>query len=266
MLNNNFIYKSAKTGWIISKKQATKVAGFGLLGYQYLSGMGLFWKPDGKNLYIADNNTDFVYHITLSVAWDITSTMTFVTQLGVGNEAQGCISGIFFSPDGSKMFVSSYASGTVSVYSLITAWTFTGYYSSVVQITLPGVSRSDSMSFTSDGLNVYTTDVTGGGKVYQHKLTTPFNLTTATLFKSWTLAGVRVACIKPDGTHLYVLFDYSMVDYKLTTKNDLSTAVSNDTTNVISGAWSTGLTFSPDGFNMYTVNSQYAQIYSAKLA
>lgn len=268
MLNNNFIFKSGKTGWIISKKQGTKYKG--IPDYPSMSPNGLFWKPDGLNLYITDNAWDRVYHFSFSVAWDITSTMTYVGMLGVGSETGSATNGITFSPDGIKMFVTSYGSGKITLYNLSTAWLPSSYYSSMVQFILPGVPTTgnvfESISFTSDGLNLYVSQRNITSKIYQYKLTVPFDLSTATLFKDLTLATPNVAYIKPDGTHLYVLFDYSMVDYKLTTPNDVSTAVSSDTTNVISGSWSTGLTFSPDGFNFYTVNSQYAQLYSAKLA
>ena len=77
---------------------------------------GLFINPDGTEMYIVDFEWgDVVRYLSLSTAYDI-STATEVSSFSVS--AQGVQpSGIFFKPDGKKMYVTDYGTDKVFQYS-----------------------------------------------------------------------------------------------------------------------------------------------------
>ena len=260
MLNNNFLLKNSARGWDITKVNPINSAAFNY-GSSVMPN-AIRFSPDGLTLYALDDNADYIYMFSLSIAYDITSTMTFLSRKST-SAANGTYSGGFdISPDGTKLFLISRVLKTVTVVNLTTAWnTYT--WSSYSTITITGISSNlEYISFTNDGLNVY---LSSSSTVFQCKLTTPFDLTTATLYKTFALTGGNF--VKPDGTHFYrINSTYYAEDFIMTTPNDISTAVLYATVPTRLVNYGVGVSFSPDGKYMYEVESAvYKRIYSKKL-
>ena len=85
---------------------------------------GIFFKPDGLTVYItATDYSGVVVPYSLSTAWDI-STATQGTMLSV-NAQDSTPTGVFFKPDGSKMYITGEAGAAISEYDIGTPTSLT---------------------------------------------------------------------------------------------------------------------------------------------
>ena len=84
---------------------------------------GIFFKPDGLKMYVVGNFGDDVNEYDLRVAWDI-STAVFLQLFSVAGQDTAPL-GLFFKPDGLKMYVSGSNADSVYEYDLSTAWDVT---------------------------------------------------------------------------------------------------------------------------------------------
>jgi DNA-binding beta-propeller fold protein YncE len=91
---------SLSTAWDISTASYTQ--NFSVTG-QGTAPQALFFKPDGTNMYVIDENVDNVNEYSLSTAWDI-STASYVQDLSVAAQDSNPY-GLFFKNDGTKMYV-----------------------------------------------------------------------------------------------------------------------------------------------------------------
>ena len=80
----------------------------------------LFVNPEGTKMYITGNATDSVYQYTLSTGWDL-STASYATKSFIVAEDATPL-GLFFSPDGTKMYVTGDINNKIFQYTLSTAW------------------------------------------------------------------------------------------------------------------------------------------------
>jgi hypothetical protein len=82
---------------------------------------GIFFSPDGINMYIVGATGDEVNQYLLSTAWNI-STASFVRLFSVSAQDTSP-QGLFFKPDGTKMYIVGATGDDVNEYDLSTAWT-----------------------------------------------------------------------------------------------------------------------------------------------
>jgi hypothetical protein len=74
-------------------------------------------------MYIIGSTGDDVNEYDLSTAWDI-STASYLQNFSVSAQESGP-SGVFFKPDGLKMYVIGFSGDDVNEYNLSTAWDVT---------------------------------------------------------------------------------------------------------------------------------------------
>jgi sugar lactone lactonase YvrE len=103
------------TAWDVST--ASYVNTSGNTGYATAN---LYIKLDGTKVYGVDYFNDSIIEYDLSTAWDIT-TLSHVQNFSVATEDTQPI-GIYFKPDGTKMYVTGTIGDDVIEYSLSTAW------------------------------------------------------------------------------------------------------------------------------------------------
>jgi len=118
------------------------------------SPIGLFFKPDGTKMYVLGISGDSVYEYDLSSAWDVT-TASFLQSFSVSAQ-EGNGRGIFFNPNGDKLFLVGITGDTVFKYDLTTAWDISSASYSTVSFS---VNVQDStptkVFFKSDGSKMY---------------------------------------------------------------------------------------------------------------
>lgn len=228
---------------------------------------GLFFSSDGTKMYICSFTSDTIYQHTLSTAWDVTTASYASKSLSVS--AQDAVPfGIFFSTDGTKLYIAGNQHDTIYQYTLTTAWDIsTGSYASKSL----SVSSEDGypvdVFFKSDGLKMYVMSQ-DTGKVYQYTLSTAWDISTASYASKSFSTGSQTSYVmgfwmSPDGTQLFVL-DYDDLDihqYSLSTAWDISTASYDSKTLHASDSNPGGMFFTSAGLECYIVDTVSKKTY-----
>ena len=191
-------------------------------------------------------------------------------------------SGIALSPDGTKIFMSSYANSNLTQYSLTTAYEISTLDTST-SVTLNLGAGSDALStdankvqgfsFNNDGTKVFAIDQ--DGKLNAHTLSTPYDISNATQDADdglvWdnnsTIYSTHGEDLEPhditfnnDGTKMY-LFDYwgyeVVVEYHLSTPFLTSSASLGNVFDLddVNTTYLQDLRFDDDGTRMYLIDS-----------
>jgi sugar lactone lactonase YvrE len=224
---------------------------------------GVFFKPDGTKMYVIGTAGDSVYEYDLSSAWDVSSATFLQTKSVAAQELAP--QGVFFKPDGTKMYVIGTVGDDVNEYDLSSAWdissaTFLQTKSVTAQDTVP-----TGVFFKPDGTKMYVVGSTGD-KVNEYDLSSAWDVSTASFLQSFSVATEETnpqdVFFKPDGTKMYVIGTSgdAVDEYDLSSAWDVSTAsFTYPTTNFFSvSAQETspnGLFFKPDGTKMYVIGT-----------
>jgi len=216
---------------------------------------GLFFKPDGTKLYIVGNSNDAIYEYNLSTAWDI-STASYAQNFIVASQ-DGTPSGLFFKPDGTKMYISGLLGRRVYEYNLSTAWDIsTAAFLQNLSVSSQDDTPTD-VFFKPDGTKMYVLGATNDN-VNEYDLSTAWNISTASFLQSLSVTAQETApygfFFKPDGTKMYVcgLANDSVNEYNLSAAWDVSTAsyLKNFSVSAQDGL-PIGIFFRPDGAKLY---------------
>ena len=126
---------------------------------QELDPYGLSFKPDGLKMYILGTSGLDVNEYNLSTAWDI-STAVFLQSKSISGQETNP-RGLFFKPDGTKMYLIGLSGDDVNEYNLSTAWdVFTAVFvqseSIAAQDTAP-----NNIFFKPDGTKMYFVGLAG---------------------------------------------------------------------------------------------------------
>ena len=179
---------------------------------------GLFFKPDGTKMYVADLDGDDVSEYNLSTAWDI-STASYLQNFSIAAQNTAPWD-LFFKPDGTQFYFVGSSGNTVYEYSLSTAWDVST--ASFVQgFSVAGQEGfATSLFFTADGSKMFISGQ-NSDLVHQYSLSTPWNIGSASydsISFSITSQDIYVTSLffKPDGTKMYIaggetdsIFQYS---------------------------------------------------------
>ena len=156
---------------------------------------GLSFKPDGTKMYVLDASYFYVNEYSLSTAWDISSS-SYTQNFYVGNQEYDA-SGIFFKPDGNKMYVVGYQGDDINEYSLSTAWNITtASYVRVFSVSSQDTYPMD-LFFKPDGTKMYVIG-TGTNSVYQYS-TGSVDIATITYPSSTVWSGGTAPASPADG-------------------------------------------------------------------
>jgi sugar lactone lactonase YvrE len=229
----------------------------------------VFFKPDGTKMYVIGTSGDAVYEYNLSTAWDI-STASYLQNFSVAAQDTGP-SGVFFKPDGTKMYVIGTSGDAVYEYNLSTAWdistaSYLQNFSVAAQETVP-----TGVFFKPDGTKMYVVGQAGDA-VYEYNLSTAWDISTASYLQNFSVAAQETApngvFFKPDGTKMYVVGSVGddVNEYNLSTAWDISTASYLQNFSVAAQeTLPTGVFFKPDGTKMYVVGNAGDAVWSYDL-
>jgi len=224
------------------------------------------FKPDGTKMYVLGIVGDDVNEYDLSTAWDI-STASYNQNFSVAAQETGPF-GLFFKPDGTKMYICGNLGDDVNEYDLSTAWDI----STASFLQLFSVSTQDStptgLFFKSDGTKMYVAG-DAGNDINEYDLSTAWDISTASYLQNFSVASQETLLgglsFKDDGTKMYVVgYDNGNVnEYNLSTAWDISTA-SFSQSFYIGGqqAVAIGLFFKPDGTQMFISGQTPTSIFS----
>ena len=184
----------------------------------------IFIKSDsGTKAYIigsdSGESSSNVYQYNLSVPWNISNAstsydnVTFNISAAVGTTVSS--RGLFFKPDGTKMYAHSVIGNVVYQFSLSQAWNLSTVSYDSVFFTVDGDS---GLFFKSDGTKMYNIN-TAVYNIYQYNLSTPWIISTAateTVSNEFVTHTPNRLYIRSDGTKAYIMsqgggvFQYSM--------------------------------------------------------
>ena len=194
---------SLSTAWDINT--ASYVRAFSVAS-QDITPRDLFFKPDGTRMYVLGDTGDDVNEYVLSTAWNI-STASFVQVFLVSGQ-DTVPRGIYFKPDGTRMYVVGQGNDSVYEYVLSTAWNIST--ASYVRAFLVAVqeARPESLFFKPDGTRMYVLG-NSGDDVNEYVLSTAWNISTASFVQVFSVAVQDSSPLgiffKPDGTRMYVI-------------------------------------------------------------
>lgn len=250
-------YDAGADAWNVSKAFVGPVLG---VSARDTNPAGIYIKPDGTKLYVVGDDGNDINEYTLSIPWNI-STASYVQNFSVSTQETNP-QGIFFKPDGTKMYVIGYVGDDVNEYDLSTPWdistaSYLQNFSVSTQAGLP-----NSIFFKPDGTKFY---VTGGtGTFYEYSVSTPWDISTSSFTQSKFLAQDSVlqgTAFSQDGTKLLTLGNTNdrVFEYSLSSAWDISTATYTTRSIDISIGGQeltpSGLFAKPDG-SMFYVNGR----------
>ncbi|MGB2762383.1 MAG: YncE family protein [Minisyncoccales bacterium] len=166
----------------------------------------VFFKPDGTKMYVVGRIGVDVNEYDLSTPWNV-ATAVYLQNFSVSNE-EGVPRGVFFKPDGTKMYVIGDSGDNVNEYDLSTPWNVaTAVYLQCFSVAEEEQSPH-AVFFKPDGTKMY---VIGnfGVDVNEYDLSTPWNVSTAVYLQCFSVAeeeaGPRGIFFSSDGTKMYVV-------------------------------------------------------------
>jgi 6-phosphogluconolactonase (cycloisomerase 2 family) len=258
------------TAWDIST--ASYLQNFSVSA-QDTSPQGLFFKPDGLKMYIAGGTGKDVNEYDLSTAWDI-STASYLQNFSFAPVDSLSVSGIFFKPDGSKMYFTGFRD--INEYNLSTAWDVSSASFLQALDTTSQESYPAACFFKPDGSRLYTTSIDKNA-VFSYTLTTGWDVSTGS-YDYPTEGYFSVAAqetspnaisFKPDGLKMYIVGQTgdAVNEYDLSTAWEISSASFLQSFSVSSQDLApAGLFFKPDGLKMYVLGLVTDSVYEYNLS
>ncbi len=182
-------------------------------------------------------------------------------------------SGIQFSNDGMKMFLSVYGLGSVYQYNLTNAYDITGGVSYVGAYNHSTEDAyAENIAFSTDGLRLF---ILGSDtySIYQYQLTTPFDVTSGVTYSGLSFnheaydTSVYGFTFNSDGSKMYLqgTNDYEIFQFDLSTPFDLTGVSQAGSPMVTDNVSVTGMAFSADGRYLLMTNDNDYQLVRYQL-
>ena len=151
---------------------------------------GFTMKPDGTRIFACGYGNDRVYQWNLSTAFDLT-TCSFDSYGSLNYEGNPVPRGIEFKSDGTKMYIIDSNYDKIYEVSLSNAWDVTsGTLSNTANLSVSAQeSNPVGIRFRPDGRSFYVIGQTGND-LNEYRLTTAWDLSTASYFTNLSLGGI----------------------------------------------------------------------------
>ena len=167
---------------------------------------GLSFKPDGTKMYVLGSTGDAVNEYNLGSAWNV-STASYNQNFSVS--AQETIpTGLFFKPDGTKMYVLGVIGTAIYEYNLSSAWDISSaLYNQNFNISAQEAGPTD-LFFKPDGTKMY---VIGSSldNVNEYDLSFAWDVSTASYLHNFNVNSQETTpqglFFKSDGAKMYVV-------------------------------------------------------------
>lgn len=239
-----------------------------------IRGIG-FGGTDGKNLYIANDNNDRIYHFRLSTGYDL-ETISYVSEKDIGfatTENSQQTQDIYIKPDGTSIYTIDLFTDRIHQYNLSTPFDLTTAGIGTGVSVLENEESAGALTFKPDGTKVYFSG-TSRDMIYQASLTTPWDISTFVGVDTSVGVGVREGrpegvTFRSDGTKMYLIGSGgdSVLQYNLSTPWRVGTAIFEKSFSVSSQDNAPrDITFKSDGTVMYIIGNQNNSVRSYTLS
>jgi len=223
--------------------------------------------PDGTKAFLVGTSSDAVHQYNVTTPWDV-MTLEFVKS----NDLGGFPTGIFFKPDGSKMYIAD-RGRTVNQYALATNWDIESItLGTPLDVSGDGGGLRD-MFITADGLGLYVTFISDD-RVAQYTLSTRWDTSTATHVRNYDTSSIDTSPVglffRPDGRKMYFIGNSldRMNEFTLTTPwNIAQTNVTHNRFFDISAQSTdpTSVFFKPDGLEIFVCDAANDRVLDYRL-
>lgn len=190
------------------------------IGTQEATPSGLYFREDGLKFYILGLANDTVYQYSCGTAWDI-STASYDSKSFSVTSQEASPYGLFFKPNGLKMYVVGNTSDTIFEYDLSTAWDVSTAAYNSVSVSVSGFDTNPlDLKFTNDGYKLFIVG-NSGDDITEFALSKAWDITTIQRLGEFYV-GTQEASpygmfIKPDLSKFYIVgvgndtvYQYSM--------------------------------------------------------
>jgi len=141
---------------------------------------GLFFKLDGTKMYIIGTTSDSIHQYSLATAWNLSTATADGVSYNIVQDTSP--TDIFFSPDGTSVFILGNTNSRVNKYTLSSAWnistaTFNNFFAFSSS---SNESNATGLTFNSTGTIMYLVGL-NTNYIFSYALSTPWDVTTATI-------------------------------------------------------------------------------------
>jgi len=198
------------------------------------------FKSDGTRIFVLGNTTSTILQYDLSTAWDLTTAGSVTQSSNVrtlsGNLLGGSLQEMYIDSSGTRLYILSSSSDSISQYTIDTAWdisSLTFVQDIHVNTTYlggfqTGESNPTALTFKSDGTILYVAGYVTD-KVFEVPLSTAWDISSHGTFTSLLIKppvdNVRSIAFNIDGTVFFAL-DYNgqiIYEFSLSTAWDITT-------------------------------------------
>jgi hypothetical protein len=140
---------------------------------------GLFIKPDGTKLWTIGTGQDRIQEYDLVTPWNLSTARLNTAKLDILTQETDPTS-LFFSADGTKVYVIGNQNDRVYQYDLSTAWNLltaaynNKFFSIASQTTTPG-----GIYFKPDGTRFWISSTATSGRLNEYSMSTPWDIATS---------------------------------------------------------------------------------------
>jgi DNA-binding beta-propeller fold protein YncE len=235
---------------------------------------GVALKSDGSVLYfcfftaITQQTLGTPYDVSTATAWAAPTTGYINT-----NAQETASTGLFFKPDGTKMYTIGTTGDSVDEYALSTAWDLTTATATSVFSVSSQETSPEGIFFKSDGTKMYVCGIINDA-VNEYALSTAWDITSAS-YTTNTVVDLNPTglAFSSDGTLMAVTTVGAQTIYTLSTAWDVSsrnTYVTLPTTKALNltpqDTVPNNAFFKPDGTELYTSGNSNDAIYQYSLS
>ncbi len=245
--------------------------------------LGVEFNPDGTKMYITGKSVQKVRQFNLATAFDISTggggaaeescDLTFDHRAG----SDADMTNLSFNTDGTKFFIVDTHNDEgerIDAYTLSTAYDMsTCTYDSSLE--LPTL-ESRAIDFSNDGKSLFVFDQTGNFSIKQYSMTSAFDISNATLLKSYEGTNIKAHerfahgfVFSANGLKMFTTgnAEKTILQFSLSTPFDVTGKVALDGELILTDPSKLGaITFSNDGLKMFITDWGDRGVYEYNLS
>lgn len=168
--------------------------------------ISLYFNFDGNKCFTTGNDTDRIQELELTTPWDISTLINVNVVENIENNTRP--SGIYYKPDGYELYIVDDDGQMVRTYTVSSPFTISGLTINNSKTLITSDVDPRGLYFNSNGKRLILLG-RGSDKLYSYNLTTPYDLSTASLEQTLDLTSFGIyecqgISLRSNGTSIYI--------------------------------------------------------------